>query len=57
VLTDAAVHPVSPCTLAYAIRKMIREQIFPPAPAELRSACGQIAQKLYAMSRSPLENE
>jgi hypothetical protein len=49
VLTDDATLPVSPCALAYAVRKMIREQIFPPVPAELLAACEQMSRKLEAL--------
>jgi hypothetical protein len=51
VLTDDATRPVTPCTLAYAVRKMIREQIFPPAPAELRAACERMSLRLEGLYR------
>jgi hypothetical protein len=31
--------PVSPCVLAVAIRRVIRDQVFLPAPAEFRQVC------------------
>jgi hypothetical protein len=49
LLTDGATPLISQCALAYAVRKMIREQIFPPAPAEIRAACEQMSVKLNSL--------
>ncbi|MGO9701432.1 MAG: hypothetical protein ACLPKT_23955 [Methylocella sp.] len=50
-LSDDAPLSMSPCTLALAALKIIREAKFPPTPAELRAACEQVAGKLADMRR------
>jgi hypothetical protein len=51
VLSDDARLSIAPCALAGAVLKIIREQKFLPAPAELRAACGQVSAMLSDMLR------